>query len=308
MADEELPYEHQLDEIAARVNKYRDDGIQLESFLMPTFLKYFPVVMEPGVLTDIKGNNISGLFIWSPVLLITYVDKDVLLAMSRQQVWDAATPEGYHPRCSLAMVKLFPANPVYTLATVYVPAIQGRLRFLTALTNLHNLQMEAVALIYMPKNCIYMPEPSSGDHYTLLPLTRGKDISIGALSAFAAAKLMVASKHGSDNMGVHLKLPASFGPHLDSDDLITEADLCHGPIWKNTEFVVCGDDKRPVLVNGEPVVMESPIKVAIVDQYTPLNCTALTNMGYEPKFVNNAFAFKETVAEMRQRLDRTKID
>ena len=48
MADEKLPYEHQLDKIAARVNKYRADGIQLESFLMPTFLKYFPVAMELG--------------------------------------------------------------------------------------------------------------------------------------------------------------------------------------------------------------------------------------------------------------------
>ena len=72
--------------------------------------------------------------------------------------------------------------------------------------------MEAVALVYMPKNCMYMPEPSSGDHYTLLPLTGGKDISIGVLLAFVAAKLTVASKHGGSDMGVHLKLPANFRP------------------------------------------------------------------------------------------------
>ena len=95
----------------------------------------------------------------------------------------------------------------------------------------------------MPKNCIYMPEPSSGNHYTLLPLTRDKNISIGALSTIAAAKLMVASKHGSSDMGVHLKLPASFGPQLDSDDLITEPALHHSPIWKNADLVVWGDDK-----------------------------------------------------------------
>ena len=64
---------------------------------MPTFLKYFPVVMEPGVLPGVKWNNISGLFIRSLVLPMTYVDRDVLLAMSKQHVWDAATPEGYHP-------------------------------------------------------------------------------------------------------------------------------------------------------------------------------------------------------------------
>ena len=262
MADVELPYEHQLDEIATRVNKYRADDIQPESYLMPTFLKYFPVVMELGVLPGVKWNNISGLFIRSPVLPMTYVDRDMLLAMSKQHVWDAATPEGYHPRHSLAIVKLFPANPVYALTTIYVPSVQGRLHFLPALTNLHNLQMEAVALVYMPKNCMYMPEPSSGDHYTLLPLTGGKDISIGVLSAFAAAKLTVTSKHGSGDMGVHLKLPAHFGPQPDSDDLITETALCHGPIWKNAEFVIRDDNNHPVLVNGEPVVMESPIKVA----------------------------------------------
>ena len=54
--------------------------------------------------------------------------------------------------------------------------------------------------------------------------------------------------------------------------------------------------------------MESPIKVAPVDQYTPLSCTALTNVGYESKFVNDAFAYRETVTEMRQCLDRTKAE
>ena len=163
---------------------------------------------------------------------------------------------------------------------------------MTALTNLHTLQMEAVALVYMPKNCMYMPEPSSGDHYTLLPLTGGKNVSIGVLLAFAAAKLTVVSKHGASDMGVHLKLPANFRPQAGSDDLITESALCHGSIWKNTEFVVHSDDNRPVLVNGEPVVLESPIKVANVDQYMPVDCTAWTNVAYEPTFANDAFAFQ----------------
>ena len=178
---------------------------------MPTFLKYFPVVMEPGVLTDINWNDISGLFVRSLVLPMTYVDNEVLLAMSKQWVWEADTPEGYHPQHSLAMVKLYPNAPVYTLAMVYVPTMQERLRFLPALTGLHILQMEAVALIYMPKNCIYMPEPSTGNHYTLLPLAGGKNICIGVLSSFAAAKLTVSSTHSSSSMGVHLKLPGRFG-------------------------------------------------------------------------------------------------
>ena len=206
------------------------------------------------------------------------------------------------------MVKLYPSVPVYALTTVYVPAVQERLKFLTALSGLHNLQMEAVSLIYMPKNCMYMPEPSSGDHYTLLPLTRDKDICIGALSTFAAAKLTVASTYSSSSMGVHLKLPGRFGPNLDNDGLISKPALCHRPIWKNADFIVRGDDGWPLLENGDPVAMESPIKVVPIDQYTPLNCTALTNVGYEPKFANNAFAFRETVVEMQQHLNRTRAE
>ena len=206
------------------------------------------------------------------------------------------------------MVKLYPSAPVYALTMVYVPAVQERMRFQPTLSGLHSLQMEAVTLIYMPKNCMYMPELSSGDHYTLLPLTGDKYICIGVLSTFAAAKLMVASTHSSSSMGVHLKLPEKFGPDLDNEGLISELALCCGPIWKNADLVVRGDDSRPLLENGVPVVMESPIKVAPIDQFTPLNCIALTNVGYEPKFANDAFAFKESVMEMQQRLDRTRAE
>ena len=300
MVDEELPYEYQLDEIATRVNKFRADGIPPELFLMPTFLKYFPVAMEPGVLPDVKWNSISGLFMWSPVLPMTYVDNDILLAMSHQQVWDVDTPESFHPRCSLAIVKHFPAGPMYMLTTVYVPATQDQLHFLPTLSSLHSLQMEAVALVYVPKSGIYMPEPSSGDHYTLLLISGGKNICIGALLSFVAARLTVGSKYGGSKMGVHLKLPPSFGLQLDGNDLITKSAFCCSPIWKNADFMVCGEDKRPLLVNGDPVAMETPIKVAPVDQFTPVECTALTNVGYEHKFTNDAFSFRETVTEMWQ--------
>ena len=97
MAEEELSHEYQPDEIATRVNVYRVDGIAPESFLTPSFLKYFPVVMEPGVLTDVNWNNISGLFVRSLVLPMTYVDNDILVAMSKQQVWETDASEGYHP-------------------------------------------------------------------------------------------------------------------------------------------------------------------------------------------------------------------
>ena len=80
------------------------------------------------------------------------------------------------------------------------------------------------------------------------------------------------------------------------------------PFGKNTDFIVQGDDGWPLLENGDPVVIEYPIKMALIDQYTPLNYTALTNVRYEPKFANDTFTFRETVAEMRQRLDRTRAE
>ena len=125
---------------------------------------------------------------------------------------------------------------------------------------------------------------------------------------FVAAKLTVASKYSTSNMGVYLKLPPNFGPQLDSVDLINEPALRHCPIWKNANLVVRGEDRRPLLVEGEPVAMESPIKVASVDQYRLLQCTALTNVGYEPKFANDAFAFRETVGEMWQHVNRGKTE
>ena len=106
---------------------------------------------------------------------MTYVDNNVLLTMSHQHVWDTDSPESYHPQCSLAVVKIFSAAPVYALAT------QERLHFLRVLTGLHQFQMDMAALVYMPKSCIYMLEPCSGDHYMLLPLTGDKDICIGAV-------------------------------------------------------------------------------------------------------------------------------
>ena len=140
-------------------------------------------------------------------------------------------------------------------------------------------------MVYMPKNCSYMPEPSNGDHYTLLPLTGDSSICIGALSMFAAAKLTVASKHSRGN----------------------ESALSQGPIWKNEDLITRGEDNQPLIVNWETVAL-ALIKVAAVDQFMPPNCLAWTCVGYEPKYVNDAFAFKETVAEMQQHYDKEKLE
>ena len=109
---------------------------------------------------------------------------------------------------------------------------------------------------------------------------------------FAAAKLTVVSKHGHGNMDVQLKLPPNFSLQLDGSDLIDELALSHGLIWRNKELIVHGDDNQPLMVNGETMAMEASIKVAPIDQYIPLQCPALTSVGYEPRYTNDAFAFK----------------
>ena len=91
---------------------------------------------------------------------------------------------------------------MYGLGIVYMPVTQAQLGFLDALSDLHKLNMEAVVLVHMSKTCVFMSEPNAGYHYTLLPLTRDPNTHIGPLLMFAAAKLMVVSRHGQDNMGV----------------------------------------------------------------------------------------------------------
>ena len=54
MLDEELPYEHQLEEIAVRINWFRDDNIPPESYLSPTFLKYLRIICSvTGITNDL---------------------------------------------------------------------------------------------------------------------------------------------------------------------------------------------------------------------------------------------------------------
>ena len=64
--------------------------------------------MELGVLTDVNWNNISGLFVRSLVLLMTYVDNDMLLAMSKQQVWKTGTNDVPESFLTPSFLKYFP--------------------------------------------------------------------------------------------------------------------------------------------------------------------------------------------------------
>ena len=125
-----------------------------------------------------------------------------------------------------------------------------RLRFLTAMMRLHQLNIEAVALVYVPKTCAFTPEPSNGNHYTLLPLTGDPKVCIGPLLTFSAAKLAVVSKHGRGNMGIQLKLPPNFSLQLNGSDLSDEPAFSHGPIWRNEEFIVCGHDNQPLIMSS----------------------------------------------------------
>ena len=171
---------------------------------------------------------------------------------------------------------------------------------------LHSLGMEAAVLVYIPQKCIFMPEPSSGEHFTLLPLTGNPTISIGVLQSFMAAKLTVASKHVQADMGVQLKLLPCFSPQLNDSVLIDEAAFSWGPIWMNEVLIVHDDNGQPLLVNDETVTREKNVKVANIDQYTPVACAALASVGYTPRYVNDAFSFKETVTQMWQHHEKEK--
>ena len=168
--------------------------------------------------------------------------------------------------------------------------------------------MEAVALVHMPKICMFMPQPSTSDNYTLLPLTGDPGICIGPLSAFTAARLTVASRHGWGDMGMKLKLLPNFSLQLNGGELINEAAFSQGPIWVNEELIVHGDNNRPLTITGQTVVMEIAVKMAPADQYMPAKCVVLTSVVYEPKSAKNAFALRETVAEMQQCYEKEKSE
>ena len=84
---------------------------------------------------------------------------------------------------------------------------------------------KAVALVGMPKDytqCAYMPEPTNGEHYTLLPVCGNPERTFRPVGAFAAAVLAKGSTHYRVNKQAVVKLPSSFTHDKTSRGLIDE--------------------------------------------------------------------------------------
>ena len=98
-------------------------------------------------------------------------------------IFDNKTPADFAERRSLALFKLATEEGLfYGLTVVYLPSHQQRLTMASALEAVFKTEGNAIALAGMPKDCsdcAYMPEPSNGEPYTLLPVSGDAAITHG---------------------------------------------------------------------------------------------------------------------------------
>ena len=204
---------------------------------------------------------------------------------------------------ALALFKLITdEGDRYALTVAYIPYYQKQMDMKTVLQAVHSTMGNAVALVGMPQDytkCAYMPEPVSGEHYTLLPVCGDAGVTFGPVGDFAAAVLTKGSTHYRVNKQVVVKLPGSFTCDTTSQGLVDEEVYDWGPIWTNKELVETGADDAPVVINSRTIAIEREIIVSKADVYTdttafrPLTLVAC-KPGYEPDYNE----FTETVAEM----------
>ena len=96
-----------------------------------------------------------------------------------------------------------------------------------------------------------MPEPTNGEHYTLLPVCGDTGTTFGPVGDFAAAVLTKGSTHYRINQRVVVKLPGSFTRDTTFRGLVDEEVFDRGSIWTNKELVEMeADEITPVVING----------------------------------------------------------
>ena len=164
----------------------------------------------------------------------------------------------------------------------------------------------AVALAGMPKDCsdcAYMPEPSNGEHYTLLPVSGDAAVTHGPVGDFAAAQLAKGSVHLQIGSQTEVKLPGSFTHDSGSSGLVDEDVYQRGPIWANKDLVEREEDNTPVIRNGRTIAIEREVRVAGIDVYTDTNVhKPLTLVACPPKYSPDDDEFTESVSEMEARI------
>ena len=145
----------------------------------------------------------------------------------------------------------------YALTVIYIPYKQKRMAIQLALPAVYTTVGSAVALVGMPKDftkCAYMPEPTNGEHYTLLPVCGDTEMTFGPVGDFAAAVLTKGSTHYRINQRVVVKLPGSFTRDTTSRGLVDKEVFDRGSIWTNNELVEMeADELTPVMVNGRTI-------------------------------------------------------
>ena len=304
----ELPFEVQRHEARQRATFKASNGFSATKYLTPNFLTHFPVVMESTEDEEhLTWNEVSGLFWRRDTIPATFMDAALLVEQVDLDVFGKPDME-VAECCVLALFKLVTQEgEEYALTVIYIPYHQKRMHMKDALQAVYTTTGNAVALVGMPKDprqYAYMPEPTNGEHYTLLPVCGDVGTTSGPVSDFAAAMLTKGSTHYRVNKRVVVKLPGSFTQDTTSRGLIDEEVFDRGSIWTNKELVEIGLDGIPVVVNGRTVAIEREIIVSKMDVYTdttafhPLTLVAC-EPGYEPDYAE----FTESLPEMQARVE-----
>ena len=172
----ELPYEIQQYEARRRAEFKASNGYTPVKYLTPQFLSHFPMVMEsPEEQERLSWNEVSGLFRYRDAIPATFIDQNILVEQISLDVFGKPDSTEFAERRSLALFKILTGDGErYALTVVYLPSSQKRLSMGVALQAVYTTSGNAVSLVSMPKSyteCAYMPEPTSGEHYTLLPVS-----------------------------------------------------------------------------------------------------------------------------------------
>ena len=269
----ELPYEPQQHEIRQRVSFKHSNGWEPVQYLSPNFLTRFPLAMSSAETPEgLSWNDVTGLFRRRDTIPVTFIDEDRLVEEVRLNVFNKKTPTDFAESSSLALFKLATEEGLfYGLTVVYLPSRQQRLTMASALEAVFKTEGNAVALAGMPKDCsdcVYMPEPSNGEHYTLLPVSGDAAITHGPVGDFAAAQLAKGSVHLQIGTHTEVKLPGSFTHDSGDSGLVDEEVYQRGPIWENKNLVERNEDDTPVIRNRRTITIEREVMVAGLGVYT----------------------------------------
>ena len=189
----ELPFEVQRRKAWQRATFKASNGFPATKYLTPNFLIHLPVVMESTEdEKHLTWNEVSGLFWHRDTIPATFIDQALLVEQVDLDVFGKPDMEVAERR-ALALFKLITQEGEwYALTVIYIPYYQKRMHMTAALTAVYTTIGNAVALVGMPKDpkqCAYIPEPTNGEHYTLLPVCGDVGTTFGPVSDFAAATL-----------------------------------------------------------------------------------------------------------------------